>query len=112
MFTARKENITYNAALGPGERTEIKYALKHATTMSERDIETVFQQLDAYPDDRAMILGEINQVLNPRGIVVVYNVPAPRWQPETKELQGGSDELAIAQYKYKKYKTKYVNSLN
>lgn len=115
MALVNRNVVKYNAALGAGERGEIKAALLASTTMSESEIQTVFEQLDAYPDDRAMILKEINKVLNKRSINVVY-VSGVKWQKETTELDGGNiqtvldrfaQENAELRYRCSKYKSKY-----
>lgn len=121
MSFAKRPMITYNASLGAGERGEIKAALLASTSMSADEIQTVFEQLDAYPSDRAAILRDINKVLNSRSITVVY-IEGPKWQDETADLVGGGkqntkDTLELLEqykqentklrYKCKKYKTKY-----
>lgn len=81
-------SVQYNAAKGVGERCELKAALMSSTNMSESEIQTLFEQLDAYPSDRPQILREINGVLNKRGICVVYK-GGKVWQKETLTLEEG-----------------------
>jgi hypothetical protein len=92
MSLAKRHLIKYNAAHGAGQRGEVKTALLASTTMSKAEISKIFKQLDAYPDDRKLILREINDVINKIGIRVVY-VEGKSWQKETKSLHSNNDTL-------------------
>lgn len=114
-MASRSEKIvmTLNIHKTAGYRREIRAALLGATTLTDSNISTIFEQIDSYPQDVPIILGEINGVLNDRGINVVCK-DIGHWNKGVKKIGGGRSEIDLLKHqnemlkhKYLKYKTGY-----
>lgn len=91
MNIAQNDPIVLNIHRTAGQRDQIRIALRAATTLSDRTIrQEVFAPLDAYPEDAAIILAELNRVLNTRGIQIIHQDVGHWNQGGVNLMQGGA----------------------